>query len=170
MQNMKETILSGENITKDLNGNHILQGISFTIYVGDFTVVMGSSGSGKSTLLYAFSGMDTVSNGHLFYQEKEITHASEKELSCLRAKKFGFVFQKMHLVSNLSLYENIVVAGYISRYNSEKEVRDRAMELIQHMKLLEAKNCLPSEVSGGEAQRACHCKSGNFKDRDCFCR
>lgn len=77
---MKECLLSGENIGKEFHGNLILQGVNITVYKGDFTVIMGSSGSGKSTLLYALSGMDTISGGKLFYQGKNITNASEKEL------------------------------------------------------------------------------------------
>ncbi len=151
---MKELLLSGEKVRKDFGESHILQEADIAVYKGDFTVIMGSSGSGKSTLLYALSGMDTVSGGRVVYNGEDITGFSEKELTRLRAGEFGFVFQNMHLVSNLSLYENIVVAGYVAGKETEDEVRKNAEGLICRMKLSEAKNRLPSQVSGGEAQRA----------------
>lgn len=151
---MKEILLSGRGIEKSFGENKVLHGIDIDIYTGDFTVIMGASGSGKSTLLYALSGMDKVSAGTLSYQERDITSASEKEMNTLRADDFGFVFQRTHLVSNLSLYENIVLAGFISRKISEEESINRADTLIKQMNLLSAKNRFPSAVSGGEAQRA----------------
>ena len=72
----------------------------------------------------------------------------------LRAKEFGFVFQQAHLVSNLTLFENVAVTGYLNKNQSEKRVRERAMELLARMNVEGAAKRLPSQVSGGEAQRA----------------
>ena len=150
---MKEAVLSAKSITKTFGENTVLHGINLDIYAGDFTVIMGSSGSGKSTLLYALSGMDRPSSGQLFCQKQDIVNASEKELARLRAKTFGFVFQRTHLISNLTLHENIQMAGLISDL-SDKESKVRTNDLIRRMKLESAKDRLPSQVSGGEAQRA----------------
>lgn len=150
----KDVILSGKDITKSYGDNAVLQGISLELYAGDFTVVMGSSGSGKSTLLYALSGMDQPDGGQLCYREQDITHASEKELTRLRAEDFSFVFQRTHLVSNLTLEENICMAGLIYGSMSEKEVKEKTAVLISQMHLEKAKGRLPAQVSGGEAQRA----------------
>ena len=150
---MKETILSGRNITKSFGDSTVLHGIDIDIYAGDFTVIMGPSGSGKSTLLHVLSGMDRLSGGQLFFQDREITNASEKELTQLRASDFGFVFQRTHLISNLTLHENIRMAGLIGSL-PEKEAGRRTNDLIERMKLESAKHRLPSQVSGGEAQRA----------------
>ncbi|MBD5459465.1 MAG: ABC transporter ATP-binding protein [Lachnospiraceae bacterium] len=150
----KNVILSGKEITKSYGNNVVLQGISMELYAGDFTVIMGSSGSGKSTLLYVLSGMDRLTEGRIFYREREITKASEKELETLRAGEFGFVFQRAHLVSNLTLEENIRIAGLVCPFMSEQEVRERTAELIDRMGLSKAAKRLPSQVSGGEAQRA----------------
>lgn len=151
---MKEALLSGRKIEKSFGENKVLNGIDIDIYPEDFTVIMGASGSGKSTLLYMLSGMDKVSSGKISYKENDITSASEKEMTKLRADDFGFVFQRTHLVSNLTLYENIVLAGYISGKITEEESVSRANELVEKMNLTEAKMRLPSAVSGGEAQRA----------------
>lgn len=150
---MKEVIISGKSITKSFGENTVLQGIDVELYAGDFTVVMGSSGSGKSTLLYALSGMDLVSGGQIICCGQDITNASEKELSRLRSEDFGFVFQRTHLISNLTLHENIRMAGLIGSL-PEKEAGRRTNELIDRMGLGDAKHRLPSQVSGGEAQRA----------------
>lgn len=152
---MKTPLLTAKNITKTFDGHtNVLNGISLEINEEDFTVIMGASGSGKSTLLYALSGMDTVSGGQIFYRDEDMTHLGEKRMTALRANDFGFVFQKTHLVSNLSLYENIVVAGFNGAVLSQSEAQERANTLIKQMNLTEAKKRLPSEVSGGEAQRA----------------
>ena len=150
---MKEAMISGKGITKSFGENTVLHGIDVEIFAGDFTVVMGSSGSGKSTLLYALSGMDRLSSGQLIFRGQILTDASEKKLTQLRAEDFGFVFQRTHLISNLTLHENIRVAGLIGKL-SEREVKLRADNLISRMNLEGAKDRLPSQVSGGEAQRA----------------
>lgn len=151
---MKEVILHGMGMIKRFEETEVLHGIDIDIYAGDFTVIMGSSGSGKSTLLYALSGMDRLSEGSIFYREREVTKASEKELESLRAGEFGFVFQRTHLVSNLTLEENIRMAGLICASMSEQETRERTAGLIDRMGLSGAAKRLPSQVSGGEAQRA----------------
>ena len=150
---MNKSLISGKGLTKAYGENTVLHGIDVDIYAGDFTVIMGASGSGKSTLLHTLSGMDRLSGGQLFYQGRDITNASEKELTRLRAGEFGFVFQRTHLIGNLTLFENIQMAGLIGPL-PEKEVRRRAGELIARMNLEGAKDRLPSQVSGGEAQRA----------------
>lgn len=150
---MREAILSGKNVTKTFGENTVLRGIDIELYSGDFTVIMGASGFGKSTLLHTLSGMDYLSNGRLFYQNEDITNASEKKLTKLRAEAFGFVFQRTHLVSNLMLNENIRMAGLIGSL-PEEEVKKRTEELIKRMNLEKARDRLPAQVSGGEAQRA----------------
>lgn len=151
---VKTSVISGKNIVKTFGETKVLNEINIEIYDGDFTVIMGTSGSGKSTLLYCLSGMEQATGGYVLCGDQKITGASEKELTKLRADKFGFVFQKTHLVSNLTLYENIVMSGLIGSGLGEKEVRERARELAAQMNLQDAVDRLPSQVSGGEAQRA----------------
>ena len=154
---MKKTILKSRLLSKSFAHNgeqvHILSGVDLEIYEGDFTVIMGASGSGKSTMLYALSGMDKATAGSVIYNEKDIVKMSEKELAKLRYSDFGFIFQQMHLVSNLSLYENVVVSGYLNKKCSASEVRSRADELMKRMGIDHVKTNLPSQVSGGEQQR-----------------
>jgi len=155
---MKKSILSARGLCKSFahngNQNHIINHVDIDIYQGDFTVIMGASGSGKSTLLYTLSGMDKVTAGEVKYQNTNIAICNEKELAKLRHKDFGFIFQQMHLVSNLSLFENIVVAGYLNKDVKASEINNRANQLLEQMGLTELKKRLPSQVSGGEQQRA----------------
>ena len=148
---MSETILSSKALCKTFGGTAVLDHIDIDIYAGDFTVIMGPSGAGKSTLLYCLSGMDTPTSGEVLFQGQNITGLSEKQMAKLRASEFGFVFQQTHLVSNLTLFENIAVAGYAGK---SADVNARANTLLGQMNVCEAKNRLPSQVSGGEAQRA----------------
>lgn len=151
---MQKAILSGRGLVKRFGAMAALNGVDVDLFAGDFTVIMGSSGSGKSTLLYALSGMDNLTAGTLYYKDRAIAHLSEKEMAKLRAKDFGFVFQKTHLLGNLTLYENILLAGYMDAGLSESQSRKRAEELIGRMNLQKARDRIPSAVSGGEAQRA----------------
>lgn len=155
---MKKILLKTKNLCKSFanegNQNHVLDNVDLEIYEGDFTVIMGSSGSGKSTLLYSISGMDMPTSGKVFYREEEITGLSEKKLAKLRSLEFGFIFQQVHLVSNLSLLENILVPGYMDKTKQAAGVKERANELLKQMDIFTAKDRLPSQVSGGEAQRA----------------
>lgn len=150
---MKETILSAKKLTKTFDGAQVLCGVDLDLYAGDFTVVMGASGAGKSTLLYCLSGMDTASGGQLLYRGRELAGAGERELTRLRAEAFGFVFQNAQLVSSLTLYENVLLRGLIGKA-SQQEARRRADALLKQMNLAGAKDRLPAQVSGGEAQRA----------------
>lgn len=153
---MKEKILIGKNITKRFNetAQPILQHFDVDIYKGDFTVIMGASGAGKSTLLYALSGMNQIDEGEIFYQQKEIANLNEKQMAALRSTEFGFVFQQTHLVSNLTLLENVTVAGYLNPNRTGKETDERAKQLLHSMHVEHAMDRFPSKVSGGEAQRA----------------
>ncbi len=154
---MKKTILSAKGLSKSFahNGvqNHVLTNIDLDIYDGDFTVIMGPSGSGKSTLLYSISGMDRATGGTVIYGESDVVKLPEKNIAQLRHGDFGFIFQQMHLVSNLTLFENVAVPGYLNKYVSADDVNKRADELLEKMGISSIKTQLPSQCSGGEQQR-----------------
>lgn len=146
-------LLSGSGISKTIGKQKILDHINIELYENDFTVIMGASGAGKSSLLYALSGMDKITEGSIAYRGQDIRRLNEKQMAHLRAAEFGFIFQGMHLVSNLTLYENVFVAGCLSS-KKEKELKNRVLELLSQMNVGSAMNRLPCHVSGGEAQRA----------------
>ena len=154
---MKKAILSAKGLCKSFAHNggqvHILSEVDIDIYEGDFTIIMGASGSGKSTTLYALSGMDRATAGQVMYRGEDIVKMNEKQLAELRHGDFGFIFQQMHLVSNLSLFENVAVSGYLNKNKTASEVDKRTDELLDIMGLSKIKAHLPSQCSGGEQQR-----------------
>lgn len=154
---MKKAILSAKGLCKSFAHNggqiHILSHVDFELYEGDFTVIMGASGSGKSTLLYSLSGMDRATAGQVIYNGADLVAMNEKGLAKLRYTDFGFIFQQMHLVSNLTLFENIAVPGYLNKKRSSADVKARAEKLLEQMGISHIKTHLPSQVSGGEQQR-----------------
>lgn len=153
---MKSVILKGRDITKKFEETEppVLNNVKIDLYDGDFTVIMGASGAGKSTLLYSLSGMNTIDEGNILYHNDDIASFSEKQKAKLRSDAFGFVFQQTNLVSNLTLFENVAVAGYLNKKRTTGETDEKAKQLMEQMDVTHAMNRLPSKVSGGEAQRA----------------
>jgi putative ABC transport system ATP-binding protein len=154
---MKDVIIKTKDLCKtymsDGEGFHAIKNINIEFYEGDFTVIMGSSGSGKTTLLYLLSGLDSITAGEVMFDEISIDSLKEKKMADFRRRSIGFVFQSINLVPNLSLYENIVLPGYLLEKN-KKKVDERALELLRRVEMEEQMNRLPSRVSGGQQQRA----------------
>ena len=154
---MKKVILSAKGLCKSFSQGgektDVLTGLDLDVYEGDFTVIMGASGSGKSTTLYSLSGMDRATGGEVIYGGEDIVKMSEKRLAKLRAEDFGFIFQQMHLVSNLTLFENITVPAYLDKSRTAAETDKRANELMEKMGIAHIKTHLPGRCSGGEQQR-----------------
>lgn len=154
---MKKIILSAKGVCKSFAHNggqiHVLSHVDIDLYEGDFTVIMGASGSGKSTLLYSLSGMDRATAGEVIYNGNDIVKMRENELAKLRYTDFGFIFQQMHLISNLTLFENVAVSGYLNKKYSRKDINKRTGELLEKMSVSHIRTHLPSQVSGGEQQR-----------------
>ena len=154
---MRETVLKTRRLAKtyvaDGVQTHVLGSVDLELYKGDFTSIMGPSGSGKSTLLYCLSGMDAPTSGQVIFEGEDIAAFDEGDLSELRAQSFGFVFQAANLVSNLTLYENVAVPGYLKRGRSTAETKRATDRLIARMGLSEVASHLPSQASGGQKQR-----------------
>ncbi|MCR5628435.1 ABC transporter ATP-binding protein [Eubacterium sp.] len=154
---MKKTVLSARNLCKSFAHNggqlHILTQVNLDLYEGDFTVIMGQSGSGKSTLLYSLSGMDRATSGEVVYNDEDVVKMNEKKLATIRHEDFGFIFQQMYLVSNLTLFENVAVPGYLNKEKTSKQIDEKASGLLDKVGLTKVKTHLPKQVSGGEQQR-----------------
>lgn len=148
-------LLKVENIRK----GQILRGISFELKEGEMTAIMGPSGSGKSTLLYNVSGMDKADEGEVFLKGIEIRTLSEDEKADIRLKKMGFVFQQMNCLSNLNLIDNIAFPAVHSDKKRKYELYTRAKELMEKFHIEELAERRINEVSGGQLQRACICRS-----------
>lgn len=132
---------------------HVLRNISMTIYEGQFTVIMGPSGSGKSTLLYALSGMDHITSGEVSVMGTRIHALNDKQLCKVRQEMFGFLFQQIHLVPNLTFLENICMPGYLDKKRKPREVQAHARELMAQVGIGGLERRLVSQTSGGQQQR-----------------
>ncbi|BCJ94885.1 ABC transporter ATP-binding protein [Anaerocolumna cellulosilytica] len=155
---MNKSILQVRQLCKTFSSDgqqqHILTNLDIDIYKGDFTIIMGSSGSGKTTLLYALSGMDTPTLGKIIFQGTQIQNLSSDELANFRKKHCGFVFQSIYLLENMSIMDNVLTAGYLVS-NNKPEIIKRAKELFLQVGLTEEIwRKFPSQLSGGEKQRA----------------
>lgn len=140
--------------------NNVLRNVNFEIKEGEMVAIMGPSGSGKSTLLYVTSGMDSLTAGKVDYFGKEINLLTANEMSDLRLDEMGFIFQQMHMLKNLSIYDNIILSAYHSKKGKDrKEINNRAKELMHKLGISEIAENDTNEVSGGELQRACICRS-----------
>lgn len=140
------------------NGNHVTKAVdrvSFEVEKGEFMGVMGASGSGKTTLLNLLSTIDSVTAGHIYYGNTDITELSEDRLSQFRKENLGFVFQEYNLLDTLTLEENIMLSMTLHK-REKKEIQKNCGELLRLLGIEEVKGQYPYQVSGGQKQR-CAC-------------
>ncbi len=141
--------------------NNVLKNVNFNIAEGEMVAVMGPSGSGKSTLLYTASGMDNITAGEVSFCGKNISKMNEKELADLRLDEMGFIFQQMYMLKNLTVLDNIILPAMQSKKNTEsrKETVQRGHGLMRKLGIIDIADNDINEVSGGQLQRACICRS-----------
>ena len=139
----------------------VLRGMNFSVANGEFCVLLGPSGSGKSTLLYAISGMDRATSGQVLFEGQDLTKLGEKDLAKLRLDEMGFIFQQMYMMKNLTILDNIVLPAVESRKSKEsrEEKQARGEQLMRKLGIIEIADNDMNEVSGGQLQRACICRS-----------
>lgn len=155
---MKKILLKTDHLSKSFSNEgmmqHVLKNIDLELYQGDFTVIMGASGAGKSTLLYALSGMDTPSLGTIAFGNTVISNLDQDGLAVFRREHCGFVFQQIYLIDGMSVMDNILAAGLLVSKN-KKALIDKALELFAAVDIPEeTQKKFPTQISGGEAQRA----------------
>ncbi|WP_347925575.1 ABC transporter ATP-binding protein [Pontimicrobium sp. SW4] len=132
---------------------HVLKDINFEIKKGEFASIMGKSGCGKSTLLYILSTMDTDYEGELFLNNKLITNQSRDNLSYIRNKSIGFVFQFHYLLSEFSVLENVMLPAKKLAEKSHQEIECDAIEKLKMLNIGHLAKKRASRISGGEKQR-----------------
>lgn len=154
----RQTVISAKHLKKSFgkeeNVQTIYADLNIDIYEGDFTVIMGSSGAGKSTLMYSLSGMDKPDSGQIDFDGTDITSLNSDRLAVFRRRECGFVFQQIYLIDKMSLMDNVITAGVLTSRNKE-DIKTRAKQLFSLVNIPEITwKKTPSQISGGEAQRA----------------
>ncbi len=132
-----------------------LDNVSFSVSKGEFLGIMGASGSGKTTLLNCISTIDTVTAGHIYLNDTDITELREDKLALFRQENLGFVFQDFNLLDTLTIEENIALAPVIQGISPQK-IADEVKKTAWQLGILDILPKFPYEVSGGQRQR-CAC-------------
>ena len=162
---MANNIIEVNNLCKtyiiNKRQNNVLKNINFSISEGEMVAIMGPSGSGKSTLLYTTSGMDDATAGEIRFNNRDISKLKAKEVADVRLDEMGFIFQQMYMLKNLTVLDNIVLPALQSKKNtlSKTEKVEKAKELMRKLGIIEIADNDINEVSGGQLQRACICRS-----------
>ena len=149
-------VISLEDVCKTYfmgdNQVHALRNVSFSINEGEFVSIMGPSGSGKSTCMNMIGCLDRPTSGKVFISGKSTAEMTEKDLSVLRNRTVGFVFQQYHLLSTMTVLENVMLP---LRYKgiAHSERKDIALEVLEKVNLTDRISHYPNELSGGQKQR-----------------
>ncbi|MGN0641912.1 MAG: ABC transporter ATP-binding protein [Huintestinicola sp.] len=134
------------------NELEILHGMTFNVPKGEFVSIVGQSGSGKSTLMNIIGALDRPTSGNYYLDGVNISAASDKELSAIRNKKIGFVFQTFNLIARTSALKNVELPMLYAGVPA-KERKRRAEELLEIVEMSDRANHMPNELSGGQKQR-----------------
>lgn len=131
---------------------HVLNGIDLHVKKGSFVVVLGPSGSGKSTLLNVMGSLDHPTSGEVLLDSLELSSYRDRELSEMRNRKIGFVFQFHHLLGEFTCVENIALPGLVNG-GTQRNTYEKAVVLLEKLGMADKRNRLPEQLSGGEKQR-----------------
>ncbi len=158
------TLLESKQLSKSFvigtdNERRILKEVDLQIERGEFVAVMGPSGSGKSTLLYNISGMDRMTSGSVVFNGQELSTLPEEALASVRLTEMGFVFQHIHLLRNLSIFDNIVLPAYLANHQSRAAINQKAMALMEKAGISELAENDITQASGGQLQRVGICRA-----------
>lgn len=131
----------------------VLKGVDLDIKAGEFVAIVGPSGSGKSTLINMITGIDRPTSGEVFVAGQRLTKLNENQVAKWRGRNVGVVFQFFQLLPTLTVLENVMMPmNYTNTYKGQR--KERAMELLEMVDLPDVANKYPSQISGGQQQRA----------------
>lgn len=145
-------MITGKNLFKSYSEVKVLRGVDITIEKGGIVSIVGPSGSGKSTLLHILGTLDKADQGEVTMNNENITRLSGKKLAAFRNKHIGFVFQFHHLLPEFSAIENVCIPGWLAG-RKKNEVKEKAAEWLDILKLGHRLENKPNQLSGGEQQR-----------------
>ena len=144
LENVSKIYGTGENRLAALDH------VNLSVQKGESVAVVGASGSGKSTLLHVVGGVDSVTEGKVFIEDKDVTKLNDEEMSIFRRRKIGFVFQSYHLIPVLTVEENIQMPVLLDHRKPDKEYTEYILEMLG---IQDKRKSLPSQLSGGQQQR-----------------
>lgn len=142
--NLTKEYLSGDSVVKALDD------VNVSFEQGEFCAITGPSGSGKSTFIHMLSSLENPTSGYVVYNENKLSSYNDNQLSILRRRRFGFVFQSYNLVSELTGYENILLPIMLDKKKPDEEYLDK---IIKMLGIEDRVGHLPSALSGGQQQR-----------------
>ena len=145
-------MIDAKNINVKFGKRQILKDLNFKVNKGEYISIIGKSGAGKSTLLNVISTLEKEYSGNVFYENKDIRDYNDFEISNLRNKKIGFIFQNFNLLEDFTVIENIMLPARLTKID-EIALMEKALGLINKFELDLTKNQYPNELSGGEKQR-----------------
>jgi putative ABC transport system ATP-binding protein len=148
-------LIETESVTKTF-GEEVkvtaLRGVNLQITAGEFVAIMGPSGSGKSSLLHILAGIEPPTTGKVLFEGKNLAEMSDDELTLLRRRRMGFIFQSFNLLPTLTALENVAVPLLLDGI-SAREASIKAKEILGHVSMGHREDHFPSQLSGGEQQR-----------------
>ena len=158
------TVIETKDLCKtyivDKRQNNVLKNINLKVDEGEMVAIMGPSGSGKSTLLYSISGMDQATSGRVLFDGEDLSKMNSSDLAETRLDKMGFIFQQMYMMKNLTILDNILLPAFESRKGGSREDKiKKGEDLLRKLGIIEVADNDINEVSGGQLQRACICRS-----------
>lgn len=151
-------MLRAEGIIKAYGQLQVLKGIQLEVKKAEVVSIVGASGAGKSTLLHLLGTLDRPDSGKIFINDVDVFALNQQKLSAFRNKSIGFIFQFHNLLPEFTALENVMIPGLIGM-RPEKQVRARAIELLDLLGLRQRHDHKPSQLSGGEQQRVAVARS-----------
>jgi len=152
---MTSPLIQLQNVTKTYGEHHVnaLKAIDLTLLKGSFTCIMGQSGCGKSTLLNIIAGLDSPTSGNVIFDSQKMQDLSDEEITRVRGRKIGFIFQFFNLLATLTVEENVALPLEINGLSDNLKRKQKVKDMLAQVGMSERINFYPSQLSGGEMQR-----------------
>lgn len=147
-----EKLLDIKNVMKSFDEKKVHQGVTFSLYKGETIGLMGNSGTGKSVLLRSLIGLEEIDDGEIYYRDQRIDNISEEALYSIRTK-VSYSFQSGALFDSISVFENVAYPLFEHTKLKEKEIEIRVMDILETVNMSDARDLMPSDLSGGMQKR-----------------
>ena len=146
-------LINVKKVYKDPNEIVVFENLNLKISENEIVAIIGPSGSGKTTLLNLIGVIDFPDEGEILINSKNVKNLNENEISKLRNEFIGFIFQNSHLINELTVLENVLIPSLIKNKFLNGKDKKRALEILEYLSIINKKDNLPFEISGGERKR-----------------